>query len=120
MAYVTEAQLAFKESYYGYQGAVAQWRSLQDAADHGEVRLRDHFAWVTDEARVGACGAQGVVPLAIEAPNGVWTFRTHGLDLFKGPALRTWQVQTRRLARLLGHLRARARRGGPGPGQRQA
>lgn len=120
MAYVTEAQLAFKESYYGYQGAVAQWRSLQDAADHGEVRLRDHFAWVTDEARVGACGPQGVVPLAFETPEGVWTFRTHGLDLPKGPALRTWQVQTRRLARLLGHLRARARRRWPGPGQRQA
>ncbi|MBK4722805.1 hypothetical protein JJL56_28515, partial [Azospirillum sp. YIM DDC1] len=38
-AYVTEAQAAFKESYYGYKDARAHWRRLQEAA--GPVLLRD-------------------------------------------------------------------------------
>jgi hypothetical protein len=60
-AYVTEAQLRFKEDYYGYAGAVEQWRSLQSAAL--PTRLGDHFAWVTDGAMVDSCDAAGVTPM---------------------------------------------------------
>jgi glycosyltransferase involved in cell wall biosynthesis len=45
-AYVTEEQLSFKERYYGYKGAVAQWRALQ--AHQGSDLLKKFFGWVTD------------------------------------------------------------------------
>ena len=61
-AYATEAQLAFKEVYYGYAGAVEQWRGLQ-AQKQFPVRLRDHFAWVKDGAEVNTAASQGIVPL---------------------------------------------------------
>jgi len=60
-AYTTEAQLWFKESYYGYADAVSQWRGLQDAAL--PARLADHFGWVSDEALVESCEAAGIEPL---------------------------------------------------------
>ena len=61
-AYATEPQLAFKEVYYGYAGAVEQWRGLQ-AQKQFPVRLRDHFAWVKDGAEVNTAASQGIVPL---------------------------------------------------------
>ncbi len=62
-AYATEAQAAFKECYYGYPGATAQWRQLQDAPDFPR-RLADHFSWVTDEAVVDRTKAAGVCSIA--------------------------------------------------------
>ena len=50
-AYATEGQIRFKEVYYGYKGAVEQWRALQ-SADSFPVKLKDYFSWVNDEAKV--------------------------------------------------------------------
>jgi ADP-heptose:LPS heptosyltransferase len=50
-AYVTEEQIRFKEVYYGYKGAVEQWRTLLKAESF-PVELRDYFAWVKDETQV--------------------------------------------------------------------
>ncbi|MCC5823302.1 MAG: FkbM family methyltransferase [Phycisphaerales bacterium] len=61
-AYATEAQLRFKESYYGYADAVAQWRRLQDA-DAFPVMLKHYFAWVQDETTVDLASAAGVAPM---------------------------------------------------------
>ncbi len=61
-AYANEAQLRFKESYYGYAGAVEQWRSLQ-RTDSFPARLADHFSWVKDDAIVELAREAGVVPL---------------------------------------------------------
>ncbi len=45
-AYATEEQVRFKESYYGYKGAVATWRSLQ--SDQGPGPLSQYLGWVKD------------------------------------------------------------------------
>ncbi len=49
MAYASEKQVAFKEDYYGYPGAVAQWRKLQ-ANQIWPVKLKDYLPWVDDKA----------------------------------------------------------------------
>jgi glycosyltransferase involved in cell wall biosynthesis len=46
-AYVAEEQLAFKETYYGYANAVADWRALQ-AETNLPVPVRSYFSWVSD------------------------------------------------------------------------
>ena len=56
-AYATEAQLQFKQSYYGYENAVAQWQLLQ-AVRRFPVRLADYFPWVEDEAEVNTVASQ--------------------------------------------------------------
>lgn len=48
MSYATEAQVAFKEAYYGYEGAVEAWRRLQQM--RGPVDLRKVLPWVVDHA----------------------------------------------------------------------
>jgi hypothetical protein len=70
-AYATEAQLRFKESYYGYADAVAQWRRLQEAESF-PLMLRDYFAWVKDETVVDRAAAAGVTPMInlCAAPGG--------------------------------------------------
>lgn len=51
LGYVYREQLQFKESYYGYKGALERWLSLQtDPRD--SIPLRDYFAWVDSESRV--------------------------------------------------------------------
>lgn len=50
-AYATQQQVAFKERYYGYEGAVAQWKELQ-ACEKFPVKLKKYLKWVTDEAEV--------------------------------------------------------------------
>ncbi len=50
-AYTLETQLRFKEIYYGYADAVAGWQRLQEARTF-PVRLRDYFAWVSDDTQV--------------------------------------------------------------------
>jgi glycosyltransferase involved in cell wall biosynthesis len=78
-AYVTLDQLRFKEQYYGYQNAIAQWSSLQ-AAFRYPVFLRDYFAWVRDETEVDYAASCGVLPIANREPIGspecsaVWHF----------------------------------------------
>jgi hypothetical protein len=50
-AYATEKAVAFKERYYGYTGAVANWRKLQQQTTF-PVRLADYLPWVEDETEV--------------------------------------------------------------------
>jgi glycosyltransferase involved in cell wall biosynthesis len=76
-AYVTEAQLRFKETYYGYGGALDRWQALQ-RFDGVSVRLGDYFDWVRDETMVERADARGVVPLAQRDAHGSWTFRHLG------------------------------------------
>jgi hypothetical protein len=65
-AYATEAQVRFKESYYGYANAVAQWRSLQ-AAQNFPALLSEYFAWVDDGAQVNTAEALGVKSIVPES-----------------------------------------------------
>jgi glycosyltransferase involved in cell wall biosynthesis len=76
-AYVTEAQLRFKETYYGYPGALDSWQALQ-RFDGVSARLGDYFDWVQDETMVEQVEARGVVPLAHRDAHGAWTFRHLG------------------------------------------
>jgi hypothetical protein len=50
-AYTFEHQVAFKESFYGYPGAVEAWKRLQNTTDL-PVLLKDYFPWVHDDAIV--------------------------------------------------------------------
>ena len=50
-AYATEAQVRFKQDYYGYRGAVDGWRALQ-AETRLPAPLRQYFPWVRDETQV--------------------------------------------------------------------
>ncbi|HEY0456739.1 MAG TPA: FkbM family methyltransferase, partial [Verrucomicrobiae bacterium] len=63
-AYATEAQLQFKEQYYGYPNAVAEWKKLQAAKL--PARLSDHLTWVKDGAMVNTIASQGIIPLIPE------------------------------------------------------
>ncbi|BDG70903.1 glycosyltransferase family 4 protein [Roseomonas fluvialis] len=72
VAYVTEAQARFKESYYGYAGAVAQWHGLQGA--RGAGFLADHFAWVKDRTMFDDAAVFRVEPIARQDAAGVWSF----------------------------------------------
>jgi hypothetical protein len=70
-SFVTEAQLNFKESYYGYGGAREKWRALQN--HRGPGFLRHYFAWVRDECMFDDAAKLGITPIArFEA--GRWTF----------------------------------------------
>jgi glycosyltransferase involved in cell wall biosynthesis len=70
-AYATPQQLAFKESYYGYKGALAQWEALQRAAGAG--LLRDYFQWVSDETLFDDAARHAIAPLA-RLDGDVWRF----------------------------------------------
>lgn len=74
-AYSTRPQVHFKESYYGYAGAVQHWERLQ-LQSRFPVKLRDFFSWVTDEAEVVRADALGLTPLAVcEQLDQEWSFR---------------------------------------------
>ena len=48
-AYATEAQVAYKESFYGYKDAVKHWNRLQENTEW-PVKLKDFLPWVDDKA----------------------------------------------------------------------
>lgn len=50
-AYALEKQLEFKENYYGYTGAVNNWKRLQNETVF-PVNLRNYFSWVNDHSQV--------------------------------------------------------------------
>lgn len=54
-AYIRKSQLDFKQTYYGYRGAVAGWERLQrdGATMHYPLKLADYFPWVKDSTYVG-------------------------------------------------------------------
>jgi len=72
-AYATEKQLGFKEIYYGYKSAIAQWRRLQRQHDF-PVFLKDYFAWVKDAAQVNTIKSQHITPIARTDNNDRWYF----------------------------------------------
>jgi hypothetical protein len=76
MAYVTEEQLRFKDTYYGYAGALAAWHRLQEAVKtKAPIRLGDYLGWVTDQTQVSSIGLAGVKPIAtIDPQTGRWRF----------------------------------------------
>jgi hypothetical protein len=65
-AYVLPEQLRFKESYYGYRGALACWQRLQEQKSF-PVLLRDFFPWVGDHTSVVPVEVQRVVPIKLPA-----------------------------------------------------
>ncbi|MDQ2102460.1 glycosyltransferase family protein, partial [Azospirillum isscasi] len=76
-AYATKEQVAFKEVYYGYGGAVRRWDALQAAgrdAGGGALPLRDFFPWVTDAATAVRAEHSLVEPLARPDADGRWAF----------------------------------------------
>jgi hypothetical protein len=80
-AYVTQEQLQFKECYYGYAGAISQWKRLQQEI-RLPVRLRQYFSWVGDLTMVDRPEVRGVTPIAQQsAGGGQWCFNTDGQGL---------------------------------------
>jgi hypothetical protein len=63
-AYVFESQLQFKEVYYGYHGAVADWRRLQNNSFF-PTKLSDFFKWVNDETLIDKAENLGIKPMGI-------------------------------------------------------
>lgn len=61
-AYVFDAQLKFKEIYYGYNGALTDWMRLQDHSLF-PAKLSDFFKWVTDETLVDKADNLGIKPM---------------------------------------------------------
>ena len=73
-AYVTQEQSKFKEQYYGYKGAVSQWKALQSETNLPTL-LRNYFSWVSDNTMVNTAESLGVVPIAQkEASSAIWQF----------------------------------------------
>jgi len=73
-AYATREQVQFKESYYGYRGAVRGWERLQlDVRKGKPLRLSDYFPWVKDSTSVSTPTAMGIRPIA-RPQKGRWTF----------------------------------------------
>lgn len=60
-AYATETQVAFKEKYYGYSGALSHWWRLQKNT-LWPARLRDFFPWVTTNNLVMPLYESGLHP----------------------------------------------------------
>lgn len=75
-AFVTEAQLKFKERYFGYANALNHWQQLQQNIRF-PVLLKNYFPWVKDNARVHTVFSQGIIPIAQRQLTGQWQFRTH-------------------------------------------
>jgi len=69
LAYVEESQVAFKEQYYGYAGAIDGWRALQDEASVGKpILLSKYFPWVKDSTYVQPIGSDFVSTNAVSLP----------------------------------------------------
>jgi glycosyltransferase involved in cell wall biosynthesis len=70
-SYVLEKQAVFKEQYYGFKDAVAQWKSLQKETKFPTL-LRQYFSWVHDEAVVDRAESCGIVPITQRDAKGWW------------------------------------------------
>jgi glycosyltransferase involved in cell wall biosynthesis len=80
-AYVTEAQIKFKEIYYGYRNVLEKWEELQKLSQFGY--LKDYFSWVSDQTTFDSCDFYCPNPLA-KLSEGKWTFSNshEGLEEF--------------------------------------
>jgi ADP-heptose:LPS heptosyltransferase/glycosyltransferase involved in cell wall biosynthesis len=72
-AYATEDSVKFKEQYYGYKNATAQWKNLQEQRQF-PLFLKDYFAWVNDNAIVNTVESQNLIPIAWKDNEGIWNF----------------------------------------------
>ncbi|HEY0256982.1 MAG TPA: hypothetical protein VGC39_06035, partial [Candidatus Methylacidiphilales bacterium] len=103
-AYVLPEQLTFKQSYYGYKNALAEWERLQAAADR-PLKLADYFSWVKDEAVVDSPGALSLLPMARRDPqDGSWKFLAQD-------QIRPWRAKGWNVNLFLEHPRFRWRQG---------
>jgi glycosyltransferase involved in cell wall biosynthesis len=86
-AYATEQQVRFKETYYGYSGAVERWRELRDAVSvsRGPQRLGDYLPWVTDDTLVDSAERRRLPLLAHEQGDGEWTFERQPVESPRTP-----------------------------------
>jgi glycosyltransferase involved in cell wall biosynthesis len=82
-AYATEEQVRFKETYYGYGGALERWRELREAvrAAKGPLRLGDYLPWVGDDTLVDDAARRNVPLLARVRDDGNWFFAGDATDL---------------------------------------
>ncbi len=71
-AYITPAQLTFKEIYYGYSSALVQWYTLQQQNNFPQ-KLAHFFAWVDDDALVNKAENLGITPI-INTNGKTWCF----------------------------------------------
>jgi hypothetical protein len=55
--------LQFKEIYYGYRGAVVNWKKLQRNLQF-PIKLSTYFDWVTDETMVDLAENLGIKPMS--------------------------------------------------------
>jgi hypothetical protein len=87
-AYVVEAQLQFKETYYGYKGITAEWRRMR-AQKNFPVRLKQYFnwPWVDAGALVDPVEVCGIRPLAHIGADGEWRMETAPLQPYVPPRL---------------------------------
>ena len=94
-SYVTREQLEFKESYYGYTGAVESWRQLQKSTAP-VVKLKEYFPWVSDETEVSSIQQYGLAPLAtFNKTTATWQFDTSKFNLqtsAKAPSLNQGKI----------------------------
>lgn len=73
-AYAIEAQIKFKEDYYGYRGALTNWKAMK-CVEEVPFYLRDYFPWVSDDTKVLTAVEAGVEPLFFCTPTGDFEFR---------------------------------------------
>jgi glycosyltransferase involved in cell wall biosynthesis len=79
-AYVTEAQLRFKESYYGYANALTHWKKLQ--CHRGSGFLRDYLPWVDDNTMFDEVSAFNIIPVAEQnSAAAQWSFPCSGEEM---------------------------------------
>jgi hypothetical protein len=79
-SYVTESQLQFKESYYGYKGAVEAWKHLQEATAP-TVMLREFLPWVSDHTEVSSTHTYELKPIAyVDKTTNSWRFNCDSLN----------------------------------------
>jgi hypothetical protein len=110
-AYVTEGQIKFKETYYGYKNALSDWHSLQETVEPG--LLSKYFKWVTDETIYDDASKYPFQKIAIpKKTDENWEFSyTTDLDLLDGNYLSDnqfkiavdgifWQYQSTGIARV--------------------
>ena len=72
-AYATEAQLKFKELYYGYKGARKKWREMQSAKTL-PLQATHFFSWIRDYSAINHYTTQNIYPIARRNIRGEWRF----------------------------------------------
>ena len=82
LAYVLPEQLRFKETYYGYKNALAEWKQLPA---HGPLRLRDYLSWINDNAIADNCVKYGIASPAsgVASPDSLATVASNPSSLFR-------------------------------------